>query len=62
MSCKNTDLDPQTLCHNFRFMGAAFDGKLNQNSRRNDDAMSGGLDLHSYLEKIDLTIPVCMND
>ena len=29
-------------------MGAAFDGMLNRNSRRNDDAMCGGLDLHAY--------------
>ena len=48
--CKNTDLDPQTLRRNFWLMKAAFDGKLNQNSRRNDDAMSEGLDLFSYYE------------
>ena len=38
--CKNADLDPHTLRHNFWLMGAAYEGKLNWNSRRNDDAMS----------------------
>ena len=30
-------------------MGSDFDGKLNQNSERNDEAMSGGLILDSHL-------------
>ena len=29
-------------------MGAAFEGKLNQNSRRNDGAMTGVSNLHSH--------------
>ena len=35
-------------------MGAAFDGKLNRNSRRNDGAISEGSNLHSYdiIEKL----------
>ena len=32
-------------------MGAVFNGMLNQNSRRNGDAMCGGLDLYSYVEE-----------
>ena len=45
---KNADLDPHILRHNFWLMGAAFDEKLNRISRRNDDAMYGGLDLRAY--------------
>ena len=41
-------IDPHTLRHNFGLMGGASDGKLNRKSRRNADAMCGGLDLYSY--------------
>ena len=35
-------------------MGCAFDGKLNRNSERNDEAMSGGsiLDSHCALDML----------
>ena len=29
--CKNQDLNPPTLPHNFWFMGGTFEGKMNQN-------------------------------
>ena len=45
---KNPELNPQTLPHNFGLMGGAFDGKLNRNSERNDEAMSGGSILDSH--------------
>ena len=40
-------------------MGAAFDGKLNLNSRRKDDAMSGGSDPHSYGVEFEAIKRVC---
>ena len=46
--CKNSNLIPQTLRHNFLLMGAAFDGELNHNFHENDVAMSGRSDLNSH--------------
>ena len=45
---KNQDLNPQTLPHNFRFMGGIFKEKMNRNLIETREAKYGGSDPDSY--------------